>query len=183
MHRVLKSTKQACLGNPDLAPRGNVRRVTFNSSGYVLTDTRGCCAGLAHTIERQAGTNFVLSDTDPLNRRTAYGYDAMGNLTSVTRLSGTSQAVTTSFTFEPTFNQIATVTDPLNHTNQFGYDSRGSLTSVTDPLNNQTTIAYNTAGQPMSVTDPLMNTTQFQYKAGELTTVTHPPGPELHALR
>lgn len=37
--------------------RGNVRRVTLNSSGYVLTDTRSCCAGLAHTFERQAGTS------------------------------------------------------------------------------------------------------------------------------
>jgi RHS repeat-associated protein len=157
-------------------PRGNSRNVTFSSAGYTLTDTRGCCGGLAHTFEREAGTNLVLSVTDPLNRRTAYAYDPMGNMTSVTRMAGTGEAQTTSFTYEPTFDQMASVTDPLNHTTQFGYDSKGNLTSVTDPLNSQTTIAYNAAGQPISVTDPLMNTTHFQYDGGDLATLTNPLG-------
>ena len=157
-------------------PRGNTRSVTFSLAGYTLTDTRGCCGGLVHTFERQAGTNFVLSDTDSMNRRTEYTYNPKGNLTSVTRLAGTGEAVTTNFTYEPTFNQVATVTDPLIHATQFGYDSKGSLTSITDPLNNQTTIAYNAAGQHVSVTDPLMNTTQIQYDAGDLTIVTNPLG-------
>ena len=157
-------------------PRSNVRRVTFNSSGYVLTDTRGCCNGLAHTYEREAGTNLLLSVTDPLGRRTAYAYDALGNVTTVVRLAGTTEAVTTSFTYEPEFNQIASVTDPLNHTTQFGYDSKGNLTSVTDPLTNQTVITYNTAGQPLTVRDPLLNVTQFEYDAGDLVRVTDPLG-------
>jgi YD repeat-containing protein len=101
-------------------PRGNLRRVTFNGDGYTLTDTQGCCGGLAHTFERQAGTNFILSVTDPLNRRMEYSYDAKGNVTSVTRLAGTGNAVTTSFTYEPVFNQVASITDPLNHTTTFG---------------------------------------------------------------
>lgn len=127
-------------------PRGNIRTVTFSSTGYALTDTRGCCGGLAHTYERQAGTNLVLSVTDPLNRRTAYSYDSMGNVTSVTRMAGTAEAVTTFFTYEPTFNQVATVTDPSNHTTRFGFDSGGNVTSMTDPLNNQTTICLQRRG-------------------------------------
>jgi RHS repeat-associated protein len=157
-------------------PRGNVRTVTFNSDGYTVSDTRGCCGGVAYTVERQPGTNLVLSVTDPLGRRTEYSYDGLGNGTSVTRLAGTAEAVTTSFTYEPTFNQVASATDPLFHTTQFGYDGVGNLISVTDPLNHQTTIAYNSAGQAVSVTDPLFHTTQFGYEGGDLISVTNPLG-------
>jgi len=157
-------------------PRGNIRSVTFSTSGFTLTDTRGCCSGLAHSFEREAGTNLVLTVTDPLNRRTAYSYDPMGNVTSVTRMAGTGEAVTTSFTHELTYNQVTSVTDPLNHSTQFSYDNKGNLTSITDPLNDQTTISYNAAGQPISLTDPLMNITQLQYDSGDLVAVINPLG-------
>ena len=157
-------------------PRGNIRQVNFNSDGYTISDTRMCCGGLAYTFERQTGTDFVLSVTDPLNRRTEYAYDSMGNVTSVTRMAGISEAVTTGFAYESSFNQVASVTDPLNHTTAFAYDSKGNLTGVTDALNHQTTFSYNSAGQPISATDPLGNTAQFAYYAGDLVSVTNPLG-------
>ncbi len=113
---------------------------------------------------------------DALSRRTEYAYDSMGNVSSVTRMAGTSEAVTTSFTNEISFNQVASVTDPLNHTTSFAHDAPGNLISVTDALNNQTMVAYNSAGQPTSVTDPIGNTTQFGYAAGDLVSVTDPLG-------
>ena len=60
---------------------------------------------------------------------TAYTYDSLGNVLTVTRLSGTANAVTTTYTYESTFNQVASVTDPLSHTWSFGYDSAGNLTT------------------------------------------------------
>jgi uncharacterized protein RhaS with RHS repeats len=48
-----------------------------------------------------------MAAVDPLGRRMEYGFDAMGNLTSVTRLAGTPGVVTTTCTFAPTFNQVA----------------------------------------------------------------------------
>ncbi|MBI4490137.1 MAG: Ig-like domain-containing protein, partial [Deltaproteobacteria bacterium] len=159
-------------------PRGNVKRVTFNTDGQILTDTRPLGKPEEQTItyEREAGTNLVLSVTDTLNRKTAYSYDATGNVSSITRLAGTPEAVTTSFTYESTFNQVASVTDPLSHTTSFGYDAKGNLTTVTDPLGKQTTLAYNPAGQPISITDPLGNTSQFTYDSGDLVAVTDPLG-------
>ncbi|HEU4391747.1 MAG TPA: DUF6531 domain-containing protein, partial [Blastocatellia bacterium] len=157
-------------------PRGNTRTVTFNSSGYKLTDTRGCCGGLAHTIERQAGTSLPLSVTDPLGRRTDYNYDSMGNVTSITRMAGTPEAVSMTLTYEPVFNQVATVTDPLNHTSTYQYDVMGNLTTVTDPLNHSTTFGYNAAGQIVSVIDTLNHTTQFAYEGADLVSATDPLG-------
>lgn len=127
-------------------PRGNYRIATFNSDGYRLTDTKGCSCGSGVTYERQTGTDFITSVTDTLNRRTQYAYESMGNVTTVTRMAGTSEAVTTSFAYEPVFTQVTSVTDPLNHTNSFTYDTAGNLIRVTDALNNQTTVSYNSAG-------------------------------------
>ena len=159
-------------------PRGHVRRVTFNSSGYTLTDTQATGQPVQQTTTflREAGTNFILSMTDALNRQTDYTYDSMGNTTSITRLAGTADAVTTNYTYDPSFNQVASITDPLNHTTTFGRDSKGNLISITNPLNQTTSVSYNLNGQPISMTDPLNNTTQFSYELGDLTSVTDPLG-------
>jgi RHS repeat-associated protein len=159
-------------------PRGNVRRVTFNSNGYILSNTRafGKPEQQTYTYERQAGTNLILSVTDPLSRTTSFTYDAMGNLASMTRLSGTSEAVTITMTREPGFNHVSSLTDPLNHTTAFVYDPRGNLTSISDPLNHQTTLIYNAAGQPLSVTDALQHAVQFTYDAGDLVAIRDPLG-------
>ncbi len=68
-----------------------------------------------------------------LGRQTDFAYDAMGDLTSLTRLAGTGNAVTTTFTYEPTFNRVASITDPLSHTTTFAYDGLGNLSTITDP--------------------------------------------------
>src|SRR5215213_2546591 len=155
-------------------PRGNVRRVNFNASGSMITDTYAVGKPEQQTItyERQAGTDQILSETDALGRKTAYAYDTRGNVASITRLAGTAGAVTTSYTYEQTYFQVASITDPLNHTFSFGHDALGNIISVTDPLNHQVTMTYNGAGQITSTTDPLQHTVQFGYEAGNLTTLT-----------
>lgn len=157
-------------------PRGNVRRVTFNSSGYPLTDTHAVGKTEQQTItyERQAGTNKLLSLTDPVGRKTTYAYDSMGNLTDVTGLAETSSAATTHLTYDTRFHEVATVTDPLQHTTTFVYDDKGNRISVTDQLNHQSTFTYNSAGQVLTATDPLGNTAQFVYDSGDLVEVRDP---------
>ncbi|MBS0184283.1 MAG: RHS repeat protein [Nitrospira sp.] len=157
-------------------PRNVVRRVTFNSDGYALTDTAAFGQPEAQTLtyERQAVTNLILSVMDALNRKTAYTYDAKGNILTVTRLATTPNAVTTTFTYEPTYNQVATITDPLNHTTTLGYDSKGNLTTITNALSEITTLTVNAQGQPLTITDLLNNTTTLAYAQGDLATTTDP---------
>ena len=116
----------------------------------MLTDTRALGTPEEQTTiyERQATTNLVVSITDPLGRKTANAYDAMGNVTTITHLADTPEAVTTEFTYEPKFNQVASVTDPLGHTDTFAYDSKGNLTTLTDAHGNSMTLDYNSEGQP-----------------------------------
>jgi RHS repeat-associated protein len=158
-------------------PRGFVRRLTFNSNGYVLSDTRALGTAIAQptTYVRDATSNLPTSITDPLGRRTDLTYDSKGNALTVTRLAGTSDAVTTTFTYEPTFNQVASVTDPLGHTTTFTYDTLGNLTTITDPLSQTVTLTYNTAGQPITVTTPA-GTTQLGYDRGDVATIIDPVG-------
>ncbi|HSB13060.1 MAG TPA: hypothetical protein VLE22_01295, partial [Bryobacteraceae bacterium] len=164
-------------------PRGLVIKKAFNTDGYVLTDT--FISGhdqLKLTFDRQAGTNLITRVTDALSRKTDYGHDACGNVTSVTRMAGTSQAATTSYTYQTasdclaTYNRLTGVTDPLNHTTGIGYDAAGNLTSIQGPIPSipATTFGYNTAGQVTSVTNPLSKTWQFGYEYGDLNTVTDP---------
>ena len=61
---------------------------------------------------QSAGSNLVSSVIDALNRRTDLGYDAFGSVMSITRLAGTPDAVTTTYTYEPVFNQLTSVMIP-----------------------------------------------------------------------
>ena len=119
------------------------------------TSLIGNC-GLAKPLyEREAGTNLMLSVTDPLGSKTVYTHDSMGNSTAVTRLADTPEAVTTGFTYEPKFNRPTSITYPLGTITSCVYDEKGNLITLTDALGNCLTLAYNSDGQPVSVTDAL----------------------------
>ena len=156
-------------------PNGNQEQVVFDPvSSYPssLTEAFGTSLAQTTTFNREP-SGLVDSQTDALGRTTAYTYDGLGNVLSVTQLSGTSNAVTTQFTYTSTYNQIASVTDPLNHTTNFSY-TNGCLTQITNALGNSTTIQCNGVGQPTSVQDALGNTTTLAYQGYDLQSVTDP---------
>jgi len=159
-------------------PRTHVRRVSFNANGYITSDTRAYNEPAVQTDSnsRQTGTNFVTSSTNTHGDVTNTTYDAIGNVRTVTRLPATLNEATTTYTYEPVFNQVATITDPLNHTTTLAYDAQGNRASVTDALQHTTSFTYNPIGQVTSVTDPLQHTTTFAYAGPDLVTVTDPLG-------
>jgi RHS repeat-associated protein len=158
-------------------PRGYIRRVVFNSAGYMTTDTHALGQPEEQTVTYSYfADNLLQSVTDALGRKTSYDYDANGNLSRLTQLDGTSDAVTTTLTYSAQFNQLASVTDSLNRTATLNYDSIGNLTSVIDPLNHSTAFGYNAAGQATSVADALNNTVQFSYFAGDRVMSVDPAG-------
>ena len=160
-------------------PRGLVRRVIFNAYGYQTSEIYGVGRSdqWSFTYERQPVTNLVLSVTDSWNRKTAYTYDATGNVNSVTHLAGTPQAVTTSATFDQIYGNILSIADPLNHTATFDYDDKGRLTKATDPLDHHISFTYNGAGQLLTATNAVnVTTARFTYEDGDLTKVVGPYG-------
>ena len=95
-------------------PRNHVRRIVFNpapvspsgfqAGAYDASDTfaYGLTNQQSSSTIRQPGANLPTSTTDSLGRTTSYTYDGQGNVTSITRLAGTPQAVTTTFTYDTT---------------------------------------------------------------------------------
>lgn len=154
--------------------RGIVNRRQFNADRYVNQRTIALGSAVQQIIDitRAAPGNFVTDSTDALGRVTHMTYDAMGNVASVTRLYGTPNAVTTSYAYEPKFQQIASITDPLNHNTTFSYDTGGKLTGIADALGHTTQFVTNGAGQPTLITDPLGHGTQLEYDNGDLVKVT-----------
>ncbi|MCA9983264.1 MAG: hypothetical protein KDE59_03180, partial [Anaerolineales bacterium] len=123
-------------------------------------------AGLTTTIERDADGN-PLQTTLPSGASFLGSYDANGNL-----LSYTDQTVggTTSFSYEPIFNQITTITDPFSQVTNFSYDGAGNLTGITTPLNRTVTFGYDSRGLLTSMVDPLGTTTGYTYNSAGLLT-------------
>jgi RHS repeat-associated protein len=156
-------------------PRGYTRRIAFNQNGYVSTDIHALGQPEQETTTfTYYADNLVNTGTDQLGRVTSYSYDINANPTSVTQLSGTSNAVTTTMSYDSTFNNPLTITDPLNNTTSINYDIFGNATAVIDPLGHQTRFGYNSIGLVTSVVDALQNTTQFSYDFEDLVGVTDP---------
>jgi YD repeat-containing protein len=63
--------------------------------------------GSAYTY--QSGSKQLLTVVDPLSRETEHTYDSLGNRLTTTELVGTADEVTTTYTYDPAYNQVATV--------------------------------------------------------------------------
>jgi RHS repeat-associated protein len=161
-------------------PRGNKRRLSFNSEGFKTGETVGLESEDEATtsFERQAATGLLLSVTDPLARKTAFEYDSNGNVKEVTRLAGTGEAQTTKLAYEPGTNRVTEATDPLGHATKYKYGSKGELLKQTDPLGHETSLEYNGEGQLTAITNAENETTKLAYDHGDLVSATNPLGRE-----
>jgi RHS repeat-associated protein len=110
--------------------------------------------------------------TDPIGRKTAFSYDTMGNVTSVTRLAETPDAVTTNYTYSSDFNQLTSFTDPLQHRATLNYDTRGNLTEIKNALNHTTALEHDSQGRVTKITDALNHSVTLTYLGPDLVTIT-----------
>ena len=132
--------------------RGKVRRVDFNSAGYITTNTfpLGLTEEQVTSYTLDATTGRYTSVTDPLSRLTDFTYDSLGNVTQVTKLAGTGGAVSTNWTYDTTYSLPLTVVDPNSKTTTFTYDTKGNLTQVSAPLSHTTQMTYDINGNQLT---------------------------------
>ncbi len=166
--------------SPDPFPDG------FQTGGYVTSEILAMGKPEQQTFTYDHGTplsnpgEFLLNITDPLNRVTNFTYDALGNLTSVTRCAANScttpstPASTTAFTYDPTFSRVTSVTDPMGNTKSYAYNDSTNQVTITDPTGNQSLVAQDNEGRPITFTDPVQDVTGFSYTGPDLTGITDP---------
>lgn len=153
-------------------PRGTTRSVFFDLAGYMVENVFPMDITDQQVTRYENSNGRLTARIDALNRRTEYQYDAAGNVTRMTRLAGTPQAVSTSVTYDPAFNLPRTITDPNGNTTTLGYDGAGNLIRITDALGHSTTFTPDGQGRPSSISDPLGRVTSFGYAGADLSTVT-----------
>jgi RHS repeat-associated protein len=132
---------------------------TYDSKGNVLTVTRLATTpqAVTTTFTYEPTYNQIATVTDPLGvgHTTTFGYDAKGNLTTITNALNK----VTTITVNPQ-GQPLTIKDPLNNITTFTYDL-GDLVKVKDPLNRETQRMLDAAGRLRSLINPLGQKTVY----------------------
>lgn len=181
---------------------GGVTEYVYNDLG-ILSGTKDPLGRLT-LGETDLNGNFN-KNTLPNGAVVSSSFDDKGNL-----LKNTEESIlaTTTFTYEPNFNQVTSITDPNGNSTSGNYDPNGNLIELIDAVGTKTVFAYadlNCPGQVTSITraqglpeentstnvydptscnrlqsiDPLGNATAFEYDtAGNVTQSTDAKGRE-----
>ncbi|MEU0535382.1 RHS repeat-associated core domain-containing protein [Amycolatopsis tolypomycina] len=100
--------------------------------------------------------------TDPAGHKTLDTYQN-GLLTSETKGYGTSDAGTSSYTYDPVTLGVSTQTDPDGNLETFTYDDHGNTTSESNALGSTTNYSYDGSGNLLETIDPDGVATVNQY--------------------
>jgi YD repeat-containing protein len=92
-------------------PNGNIELKGFDSNVFVTSNifAGGSLVQQSYNYTRSS-TELITAMTDRLGRQFSYGYDSNSNLTSITCSNCVSASITSSMTYDPTFNQLTSIT-------------------------------------------------------------------------
>jgi RHS repeat-associated protein len=125
-----------------------------------VTDPNG---GVTSFTYDEVNRNLLqITDALPAHNATNFGYDAYGQLTTITD----AQQHVTTLTYDG-WGNVATVTDAQNHVTTFTYDILGNRLTATDAATpaHTTTYTYDAMNRLKTVTDPLNQVTSYDYDA------------------
>lgn len=159
-----------------LDARGVARLEALDRAGFRirLTEAVGTAQERTTRYERDADTHQLSAMVDPLGRRTAYHYNAGGDLIELVELSGSGAPVRHRFEYDADFHQVTAYTDPLGHTTRMGYDNKGNLIRITDPSGRSTRLTHDGQGRVIAVTDALNQVLRIVYDGADLASLTDP---------
>jgi RHS repeat-associated protein len=82
---------------------------------------------------------------------------------------------TTTFTYDPVFNQVTSIKDARDNTTNIGHDSQGNPETITDARMKVSTMTWLPGGLLETIEDQIGHTTTFGYDPlGNLDTITDP---------
>nr|WP_246220888.1 DNRLRE domain-containing protein [Phytoactinopolyspora mesophila] len=154
---------------------GAVTSWTYDpKTGYPtsITDAQANAGGgQSTTLSYQAQLNGhvaeLIEKESPEGRTWAFGYDAVGNLTSVTDPAGTASSAsgdyTTSYTYDG-FGRLSAETDANDNTTTYtDYHPTGYPRTITDALDNPTSFTYDSRGNVLTVVDANDAASEYSY--------------------
>jgi RHS repeat-associated protein len=143
---------------------GNTTTLSYNGSGQLTTITDP--AGRAVTLGWTGAHITSLTDANVSPSRVVqYSYDASGNLSDVTDVTGGNEH----FTYDAS-HILLTMRDPRGNTVTNHYDASSRVDWQSDELNRKTTFSYGSG--TTTITDPKGNATVEQYTTGLRTALT-----------
>lgn len=122
------------------SPRGVVTRTTYTGRGlpWTVTEALGTADEMVTSTRTYSPTRKVLTEMDALHRVTIYTYGGCcDRLVGITDPAG----FQTGFGYDPVGNRT-TVTDPNTLTTVSTYDLRNRVSTVTNPAGEVTTMVY-----------------------------------------
>jgi RHS repeat-associated protein len=180
-HNPDGSTRDFVLESDTYDGAGNLtRQVTGN--GRLVTE---------YAYDRSGQQESTVVDPGGLAQRTAYSYDANGNVTRVSRsglpsnvpwtMSTAAEVVENGYDLAGRKISETEIAGTTKRTTQHGYDQRGLLTSVTDARGNVTTYTYDETGLQTSASGPAVDAGRPVMRTGyntfgEVVSVTDPLG-------
>ena len=130
-------------------PRLNGSSFGYNSQFSLTGQTNGAGDWVTYAYTTNgANAGTLASRTDP-GGITAYGYDSLGQLNSITFTNGLG---TNSFLNDP-FGDVTSYTDGNRNTTTFQYDNRRLLTNTVALTNLTVSVAFDPIGNVASTTD------------------------------
>ena len=123
--------------------------------------------GQNNNIHMGYDNNFQLNQmTGASGQQYNYSYDSKGNVTDVED----PLRKNTSFSYEPSFNNLTSFVDPRSNGISYSYDSSGNLTSITYQDGTIESFTYDTSGLVLSWTNRRGDTVTYTYNTrGQLT--------------
>ncbi|MGX2952057.1 hypothetical protein ACWAU3_02280 [Shewanella sp. JL219SE-S6] len=125
----------------------------FNTTGNAQTivDPRGKSWRYTFDAEGQ-----LLTETDPLHRKTTYQYDKVGNLVKIINPDNSEEV----FTYNAR-NQVQSVTDPYGKVRQYKHNAMGVVTEFIDELGKSSSMVMDRSGRPSYRIDGNQNKTEI----------------------
>ncbi|MEU9712624.1 DUF6531 domain-containing protein [Streptomyces sp. NPDC047967] len=159
-------------------PAGNSTITQYDKLGNIASRTDANGSKTTYTYDK-AGRLATMTtprgnvkDANPAAYTWKYGYDKVGNQTTVTDPFG--KTTKTEYDGE---NRPFRVTDPLGRSNEVEYDGEGNIVTETDALEKTTVNTYDDNGRLTSVEDRDGKTRRYGYdESGNLTSETSPLG-------
>ena len=153
-----------------IAPNGGVTAVTVGASGEALKTVNA----LGQKVEQMFTEDTLLESViAPSGKRNKISYDSEGKTVAALSASGAE----TKFSYEPDFDNLASVTDTKGHAISYGYDNKGRGNSISYVDGSASSLEYDERGDVVKSTNRRGESIAYEYDAeGNLIKRTWPNG-------